>query len=30
MQPKKFFEGMAERGVPFVIEEKLIKQTIYS
>ena len=30
LQPKKFFEGMAERGVPFVIEEKIIKQTTFS
>jgi saccharopine dehydrogenase-like NADP-dependent oxidoreductase len=30
LQPKKFFEGMAERGIPFVIEEKIIKQTSFS
>ena len=30
LKPKKFFEGMAERGVPFVIEEKIIKQTTFS
>ena len=30
LKPEEFFEGMAERGVPFVIEEKVITQTTFS
>jgi saccharopine dehydrogenase (NAD+, L-lysine-forming) len=27
LEPIKFFKGMAERGVPFTFEEKMVKQT---
>jgi hypothetical protein len=28
LDPQKFFAGMAERGVPFNVDEKIIKQTV--
>ena len=28
LDPYKFFEGMADRGVPFEIDEQIVKQTI--
>jgi saccharopine dehydrogenase (NAD+, L-lysine-forming) len=29
LSPKLFFEGMAQRGVPFMIEERIIKHTTF-
>ena len=28
LDPNKFFKGMAERGVPFEMDEKIIKLTV--
>ena len=28
LDPCKFLEGMAERGVPFELDEKIIKHTV--
>ncbi len=28
LDPQKFFQGMAERGVPFGIDEKVVKHTV--